>query len=736
MMYTAPTSSGNGTLRFGVFELNLNTGELHKSGRKVGLRPQAAKVLILLATRGGQLVGREELKAQIWGADTFVDFEHGLNLCIRQIRAVLDDDANTPRYVETLPRRGYRFIAPINRAGYAPAFAAAGHNSNATQAEGLRSGFPLQTHRWLWLGVACLVIVLLLMTEVLLRLRGPSAVDRSEWMPLTEFADSATSPSLSPDGRMLTFIRGASTFFGSGEIYVKMLPYGEPVQLTHDGRAKMSPAFSPDGSRIAYTVPFDTWAVPVLGGDAKLWLPNTSGLVWIDPQHILFSEAKHGWNMGIATATESRASERDIYVPAADNAMAHHSYISPDGKWVLVAEMRGAWERCRVVPFDGSSTGFKVGPDGACTSGAWSPDAKWVYLTSNAGGAFHIWRQGFPNGKPEQVTAGPTEEEGVAMAPDGKSLITSVGLAHSTIWLHDQHGERQVTSEGFTWLDPIGSTFSPDIRKLYYLRQATPSMAMPNDGMDNYAYTVGELWVADLDSGKSEPLLPEFSVADYSVAPDGKVVAVSTEDRAGNRHAWLVSVEHRFPPRQLPGVDGFRLAVGSSGDLYYMHREGAQSFLYRMHQDGTQAIRVITQPISGFRGVSPDERSVMVVLPAGAQIMTGTALLPLNGNAPVWLCVRCNTNWDPAGKFLYVSFWDAPDTAGYAVPLRPGSWLPEASHRGPLRAQDMARIRGARILKTSAVPIANATVSPALSEGVYAYTRIVTQRNLMRIPIR
>ncbi|HUS18204.1 MAG TPA: winged helix-turn-helix domain-containing protein [Terriglobales bacterium] len=100
-------------LRFGVFELDPDCGELRKSGHKVPLRPQAMKILTLLASRSGQLVTREELKEEVWGGDTFVDFEHGLNLCVREIRAALEDNANTPRYIETLPRRGYRFIVQV-----------------------------------------------------------------------------------------------------------------------------------------------------------------------------------------------------------------------------------------------------------------------------------------------------------------------------------------------------------------------------------------------------------------------------------------------------------------------------------------------------------------------------------------------------------------------------------------------------------------------------------------------
>jgi TolB-like protein/DNA-binding winged helix-turn-helix (wHTH) protein/Tfp pilus assembly protein PilF len=106
-------ASVNRVFRFGPFELNLASGELRKSGITLKLRPQAAKVLVLLATQPGKMVTREQLREQIWGSGLFVDFEHGLNLCIQQIRAALDDDADKPRYVETVPRHGYRFIARV-----------------------------------------------------------------------------------------------------------------------------------------------------------------------------------------------------------------------------------------------------------------------------------------------------------------------------------------------------------------------------------------------------------------------------------------------------------------------------------------------------------------------------------------------------------------------------------------------------------------------------------------------
>ena len=100
-------------LRFDTFELDLRAGELHKRGVKLRLQGQPLQVLTILLQSAGNLVTREELSSQLWPADTFVDFDHSLHNAIGRIREVLGDSAETPRYIETLPRRGYRFIAPV-----------------------------------------------------------------------------------------------------------------------------------------------------------------------------------------------------------------------------------------------------------------------------------------------------------------------------------------------------------------------------------------------------------------------------------------------------------------------------------------------------------------------------------------------------------------------------------------------------------------------------------------------
>lgn len=133
----ATPSETPGCVRFGEFELDYRVGELRHNGAPVKLQPQPAKVLMVLVGQAGQVVTRQQLAEQVWGAETFVDFEQGLNFAIRQIRAALQDDADNPRFLQTLPKRGYRFTATVT--GYVPAIAA-----SVAKPEPPRAGFAFR----------------------------------------------------------------------------------------------------------------------------------------------------------------------------------------------------------------------------------------------------------------------------------------------------------------------------------------------------------------------------------------------------------------------------------------------------------------------------------------------------------------------------------------------------------------------------------------------------------------
>jgi serine/threonine protein kinase len=130
--------------------------------------------------------------------------------------------------------------------------------------------------------------------------REPPIPGPDSFIQLTSFTDAAVDPVLSPDGRMVAFYRSGKAFGTGGDIWLKLLPDGEPVRLTHDSRLKYNIAFSPDSARIAYSVfptvskLFDTYTVSTLGGDSELFLPNSAGLSWLDDRHLLFSQIKSG----------------------------------------------------------------------------------------------------------------------------------------------------------------------------------------------------------------------------------------------------------------------------------------------------------------------------------------------------------------------------------------------------------------------------------------------------------
>jgi len=575
------------------------------------------------------------------------------------------------------------------------------------------------------------LMVCLLSAGLLLwmRNRPPAPAARSEYTQLTYLSDSATSPALSPDGRMLAFIRSESTGLGPGDVYVKLLPDGDPVRLTNDEHPKMGLAFSPDSSKISFTRgdgwDWQGWTVPVLGGEPSELLPNASALTWVSPHQVMFSE--RGEAMKIVTAGESRANERDVYVPKGAN-MAHRSYLSPDSKWVLVAEMdeTGPFTPCRLVPFSGGSEGKQVGPiPSECTEAAWSPDGRWMYFAAHAGNGFHLWRQRFPDGVAEQLTFGATEERGIAAAPDGKSLVTSVGSQQSTVWVHTPKGDQQVSTEEFAYLPSL----SGDGHTLYYIVREHAGKLLS-----------GELWLSDLNSGHKEQLVAGISIARYSVSPDGKKVAFTRgdSDRPG---IWIWSLDRYASPRQLVAAKADTPIFARNGEILFSMKEGVLNYIFRMKEDGTDLLKVIPDPVDHLISVSPDGRWIVAAVDSGdsarTEIVSG---YPMGGGLPRVLCRVCAVGsfeidppivgWSFDQKSMYISLThtganDQPKTM--VIPLNPGDAFP-ALWSELVTNTKLPRMPGVRMLD---IP----SVFPGPDASNYAFWRFSTQRNLYRISL-
>jgi len=590
-----------------------------------------------------------------------------------------------------------------------------------------KPGAPLAFVPYSLFGTAIALVVLLGIAYGLFHRWRSVVRSGSGWVQVTNFPDYATSPALSADGRLMAFIRGPETFVTPGQIYVKVLPDGQPIQLTHDNAPKMAPSFAPDGSRIAYTATnsafgWNTWTVSVLGGEPQQMLPNAAALTWVDRQHVLFSEIRTGVGMALATATESRAAERDVYVPK-KMGMAHRSWLSPDRKWVLVSEMDNlGWQPCRVLPFDGSSSGETVGPAGrSCTYAGWSPDGTWMYFSVDSGDRFHTWRQRFPKGEPEQITSGPTEEEGIAVAPDGKSLVTSVGIRQGSLWLHDANGDREISGESFAsvpgnFAGIAPSVFSPDGKKLFYLVRKEVSRAFGS----------GELWMADLASGRSEAVLPGILMKDFDLAPDGKRIAFTSLSSDGNSRVWTAPLDRSAPPQPAASFEADSASFGTAGDLFFQGWDGDSSFVYRMQRNDATPRKVIRDPVS-FAGISPDGEWVV----SGFR---GLMALPASGGSSVRICDFCNIGWGPGGKFFYLRLRQIGHLGGgkvFAIRLHLGESLPRFPATGIKSDEDLKGLDVTAIIDMTGKSL----FAPGPEPSIYAYTRTTVQRNLFRIPL-
>src|ERR1700734_2480295 len=263
-------------IRFDVFVVDPRAGELLKEGRKIKLQEQPFRVLFLLLQKRGEVVTRGELRQGVWPADTFVDFDHGLNSAVARLREALGDSAEKPRFIETVAKRGYRFIASIQANKGAPA--AAGSGTVPAQMS------PTWGKFWI-AATICLALVCSASIWALYWPRANMQPSKIEVVPLIGLRGYQATPAFSPDGTLVAFRQ--SDGGSKAGIYAAAVGGEKTVQLTSD-MGDCCPTWAPDSRQIAFSRYSDDvlsiLTVPALGGmERRLYRGQASmggGLSW------------------------------------------------------------------------------------------------------------------------------------------------------------------------------------------------------------------------------------------------------------------------------------------------------------------------------------------------------------------------------------------------------------------------------------------------------------------------
>jgi hypothetical protein len=348
-----------------------------------------------------------------------------------------------------------------------------------------------------------------------------------------------------------------------------------------------------------------------------------------------------------------------------------------------------------------------------------------MFFGAEVDGSNHLWRQRFPNGQPEQITFGPTEEEGVAVPSDGRSLITSIGLRLGAVWIRDERGERAISSQGYT--PTINQTglfgalpkFSRDSKSLFYLRRPSPETAI-------------ELWRVNLESGQSHNLGSGLPILEYDVSDDGREVVVSTQPPGKAAQLWIAALDRSSPPRMISSSGETSPYFGPAGEILYRLSDGRTHYLARMQRDGSGRSHIAQYPVGNIQAISPDRRWVVAISPLPDRRGAASMAHPIDGSAPRRICaLACRVAWDPEGRFLHVAGqgarWGNSDKT-LVLPIPPGEIFPNLPASGIRGLDDAAAIPGSRIVD-------GYDIAPGPAPHVFAFVKTTVHRNLFRIPL-
>ena len=622
-MNDPPWKSGPERVRFEGFEADLHTEELSNAGGKLRLPHQSFQVLALLLEKAGGLVTRDELRAALWPSGTLVEYDQRLNTTVNRLREALGDSAEAPRFIETLPKRGYRFIATIDppapslpvvperssqltgsEAARAPEANIPGSDGPAAALSGtasLTDKLPMQSQslrsrrKVLFAAAIGLSAILIAVTISMMSDRSLTRPPFGrQVVPFTSLPGKEIAPTFSPDGNHIAFAWNEGADAGHQyDLYVKSLGSERLLRLTHHPSRWISPAWSPDGSAIAFVRQVEQHAgifvIPTLGGSERnivssgLTVGSIIQISWSPDGHQLAYSAYGAAGVPRVFIVSLQALNTWPLSPAPECLAAVEPAFSPDGKQLALA----------CISSSAVYTIYVVGlPDGPVRPLAsmlgepqglvWAADGNRLIFSNDPGDGGELWQLTL-NGQLEQLPFG---EDGStpAVAARGGRMAYVRGRKTVDIWRAD-----------LTAAHPEESAV-----KLIY---STRTQAMPRYSYDgahiafqsNRSGSV-EIWMTDAQ-GADPDRLTSFN-GPFTSAPswcsDGQRIAFDSRV-SGIPAIYIEDINERVPRKLVTSRVNLSRPAWSQ-DCRWLFASDAQDVLYRVASSGGQAERFIDPP--------------------------------------------------------------------------------------------------------------------------------------------
>jgi Tol biopolymer transport system component/DNA-binding winged helix-turn-helix (wHTH) protein len=581
-------------VRFGGFEVNFASAEIRKQGVRLRLQEQPFQVLAALLERPGEVVTREDLIRRLWADGTVVDFDRGLNAAVTRLRQALSDSADVPRYVETVARRGYRFIGSVESA----------------RDEVRPAPLPVPSRRTRTWAATILMTAIALFGGWWWSTRANTRRSDAtlKVVPLTNGAGVERIPSFSPDGSQIVYEWEKED--GQRHLYIKVVGSGDPVPLTSGAAAEYGPAWSPDGRLIAFLRQLDqstmgVFVIPPLGGVERKVTevpPPPSGSVlrrflrrldWThDSRHLIVSAPKQpGGSEGLLLVSVDNSEKAWLTEPSGDSLYGDREpAVSPDGRMVAFARGElGTNEAIHLLPLtrDLRPAGApkQLASAGPSRSPAWTADGKRiVYTDLSPGMAFGsgAWTIGTDTGDvPHPLPALGRNAAVPAVARTGR-LTYSRQILQSSLW------RQEIPARAGAILQPVRLTESSAVD---YNAQYSPDGG--RIAFSSNRSGTREIWTCASDGAQCVQITTfnGFTGTPWW-SPDGRQIAFDCA-AAGQTDIYIVDANGGSPRRLTDATHGKIPSWSHDGRwIYFSSAVTGRSEIWKIPSAGGKAVQV------------------------------------------------------------------------------------------------------------------------------------------------